>query len=739
VRRFSSFLVLVLALGLANVASAGLLTVGYISYDVTLPGSTAEFDIVNLTGPNSTPFPDPTAPIVTPVNLSSLSLTVDFSDGSTVVYGSSYFTLAPDGLSFDGSVIPIGGANPQPTDATLTGTFSTTTVTLNDGSIQTISPTFSATILPSSPPNLADGDLGIISATTTTVSGVPEPGAVILLATAIALLFLGRRMNLRGMLRKLMATVSHAAIRAALILAVALLAPAANASVTLTTWTAPSTGVAGVDFVNLTGSGFPGGQGTFPPANATVTFALSCGGAVVGSGTPTSIIAVIGTEYRVHVELPGALGNNNYFASLSGTTSNGTHYASSNCSEVTVTHTSTVLGSCVPASSLGVIAPVTGPAQVKAIVPNGSWCCSYGTGIEVVQLETGGGPTFTPVTIPTSGDVNSCAGNPATGEAVCVDNNTGVYHISSTNTVTTLTSSANNRAGFSGGSCENCGVAVNALTNQAVITEGYSPSPSNSALQALNLSTNTFGTPFPLFQEVSENISIDPTRGYVLSANEDSYYNLIGFNSTGAFTNEFNMYVNNPALTLDSSTEDCATGIALAPGEFSNYFVLSDLTQATFTPGTPGTWTAPTSETAIIGSYSAGLSGSAVAPGSSHLAVVTGEFGGSSFAILKLPSTSGTGTPALVDYAYVPCVNGMTAGYDPHTVTAYVSPNDGNSYAVFANWSFNPPNLLVANMAGILALPRGTDGHTVNGETGTGSCLDPAGTVGSTVLRNVAN
>jgi len=175
VRRFSSFLVLVLALGLANVASAGLLTVGYISYDVTLPGSTAEFDIVNLTGPNSTPFPDPTAPIVTPVNLSSLSLTVDFSDGSTVVYGSSYFTLAPDGLSFDGSVIPIGGANPQPTDATLTGTFSTTTVTLNDGSIQTISPTFSATILPSSPPNLADGDLGIISATTTTVSGFLNP------------------------------------------------------------------------------------------------------------------------------------------------------------------------------------------------------------------------------------------------------------------------------------------------------------------------------------------------------------------------------------------------------------------------------------------------------------------------------------------------------------------------------------------------------------------------------------
>lgn len=735
-RRLSIFLVFLLALGLANIASAGLLTVGYISYDVTAPGSTAQFDISNETGPNSSAFPDPTFPIVTPVNLSSLSLTVDFSDGSTVVYGSSYFTLAPDGLSFDGSVIPIGGANPQPIDATLTGTFSPTTVTLNDGSIQTISPSFTATILPSSPPNLADGDIGIISATTTTVSGVPEPGAVILLATVIALLFLPGRLNLRGMLRKLMTTLGHAAIPAALILAVALLAPAANASVSLNTWTSPSSGVAGVDFVNLTGSGFPTGQGTFPPANATVSFALSCGGTVVATGTPTTITVVIGSSYRVHIELPGALGNNNYFASLSGTTSNGTHYASSNCSEVTVTHTSTVLGSCVPASSLGVIAPVTGPAQVKAIVPNGAWCCGT-TGIEVVQLETGGQPPFTPVSIPTTALVNSCAGNPATGEAVCVDNGTGVYHLDASNNVTKLTSSANSYAGFSGGSCENCGVAVNALTNQAVITEGYSPSPSNSALQALNLSTNTFGTPFPLHQEVSENISIDPTRGYVLSANEDSYYNLIGFNTTGAFTTEYNMGVFSPSAEWDSSTEDCATGIALTPGEFTNYVTLSDLTQATFTPGTPGTWTAPTSETAIIGSYSAGLSGSAVAPGSSHLAVVTGEFGGSSFAILKLPSTSGTGTPAIVDYAYVPCVVGMYAGYDPHTVTAYVSPNDGNSYTVFANWSYSPPNLLVANMAAILALPRAGDGHTVIGDSG--SCLDPAGTVGSTVLRNVVN
>ena len=50
-------------------------------------------------------------------------------------------------------------------------------------------------------------------------------------------------------------------------------------------------------------------------------------------------------------------------------------------------------------------------------------------------------------------------------------------------------------------------------------------------------------------------------------------------------------------------------------------------------------------------SFSAGLSGSAVAQGSGHLAVVTGEFGGNTFAVLQLPAVPGVVTPALADYA----------------------------------------------------------------------------------------
>ncbi len=62
---------------------------------------------------------------------------------------------------------------------------------------------------------------------------------------------------------------------------------------------------------------------------------------------------------------------------------------------------------------------------------------------------------------------------------------------------------------------------------------------------------------------------------------------------------------------------------------------------------------------------------------------------------MVLPSTSGSGTPTLADYAYVsampntPDGNGFEAGFDPHTVTAYTSPNTNKSYAV-PQWTTLP-------------------------------------------------
>jgi len=119
-----------------------------------------------------------------------------------------------------------------------------------------------------------------------------------------------------------------------------------------------------------------------------------------------------------------------------------------------------------------------------------------------------------------------------------------------------------------------------------------------------------------------------------------------------------------------------------------------------------------------VGSYAAGTCGISTAPGTNHLGVVTGEFGGSSFSALKLPSTSGSGTPTLADYAYVaampnaPDGSGFQAGADPHTVTAYTSPNSGLSYAVFADdrsgygESVAPAYVAVVDLACVLGAPR---------------------------------
>ena len=134
--------------------------------------------------------------------------------------------------------------------------------------------------------------------------------------------------------------------------------------------------------------------------------------------------------------------------------------------------------------------------------------------------------------------------------------------------------------------------------------------------------------------------------------------------------------------------------IALASIESQNSIYLTDLTQAKFTPGSPaGTWTAPEQvqkleETTL----EAGTTGIAVAQGT-HTGTATGEFGGNEITALALPETSGSGTPALKDYVACSLGSNWFEGFDPHTVTAYQSPNGGDAIALFANGKENatPP------------------------------------------------
>ncbi len=495
-------------------------------------------------------------------------------------------------------------------------------------------------------------------------------------------------------------------------LALGALAPLFAGAVTLTAATSPSNGVAGISNVNVNGSGYP--AGTILPAAVAVHLAASCGGPSLANTPALAVTTIVGSTRRVQFQVPGSLSTGTYYVSLDGATTAPVSFTSNGgpCAAIQVTRTSTTLSACIPGSSLGLNAPA-GPGPVTAVVPRGFWS-GGATGVRMVSIE-GAGIT---ASIPTATIVNSCAANPATGESVCVANTNAVYVLNAAGALThTLASASNATSGFSGGSCQNCGVAINALTNQAVINMGYSPSPSGSALQVLDLATKTFQPPKPLAQVVSENISIDPTRGYVLSPSENNTYNLVQFNSTtGVLGTEYNFSPAGSFGEFDSAAEDCSTGIALSSEEFTNNVFITDLTQATFVPGSPGSWSAPSSHITLNGGgFSAGTNGITVAPGSSHLAIVTGEFGGSSFAVMQLPATSGSGTPTIVDYAYVPGICAFNAGFDPHTISAYTSGNNGRAYSVMVGYgsSNTPTTLAVVDMAAVLAAPRIAGTNTV--------------------------
>ena len=174
----------------------------------------------------------------------------------------------------------------------------------------------------------------------------------------------------------------------------------------------------------------------------------------------------------------------------------------------------------------------------------------------------------------------------------------------------------------------------------------------------------------------------------------------------------------------DSSSQDCSTRIALAPYEDSSpsAVYLADLTQATFSPGSPGTWTVPaTAEQVQVLTNSflnAGANGSSVAQGT-HIGVITGEFGGNTITAIALPTTSGSGTPTITNWMSCDIPGQFGSSGDPHAVTAYQSPNTGHAIALMKGTVPAGTILAVVDLTLMLSLPETAPGSHLCASPGT--------------------
>jgi len=277
---------------------------------------------------------------------------------------------------------------------------------------------------------------------------------------------------------------------------------------------------------------------------------------------------------------------------------------------------------------------------------------------------------------------------------------------------------------------------MDSIHNKAVLGLSVSSVPGFQFLDLGPSPTTTSPSPTfePPFTSPSRNISedplLDPINNLLLSATEDNNYEIVDIaksTSPAFFENSIN--ISPMGGEADSSSQDCSTRIALAsfengtrPAGSTSAVYLADLTQATFGPGSPGTWSVPaTAEKVQIldGSIlNSGASGSSVAQGT-HTGVITGELGGSAVTAIALPTTSGSGTPTITNWMSCDIPGQFGSSGDPHAVTAYQSPNTGHAIALMKGTVPAGTILAVVDLTLMLSLPETAPGSHLCASPGT--------------------
>ncbi len=345
-------------------------------------------------------------------------------------------------------------------------------------------------------------------------------------------------------------------------------------------------------------------------------------------------------------------------------------------------------------------------------------------GAVVKVIESAPGAPATRTAVLNTGWVNSCAASPAASIVLC----SGLFGRSFvvtplTNKVGRFNTGVSKRIHFTGGDCAGCGVAIDDGLGLAIIATGKGYLPVQlSPLKRLPI-ISTKG------EAISGNFGYDPENNRILSPNYQivnlkhfqtgtPHYQIIDVSGGTTFdlsdnNDFFNAKGNCNTATgstqrdalPDSAAYDVTTGIAygtfrspsdcVGAANLVEDIALFDLTQASFDAGT-GTWSTSAKQIQTLTEMtdlSNGITGIAIVPGQS-LALVADRFertgGAGGFGALSLPTTSGSGIPAIQDWVQAelpadPSGKPWAMSYMPNGLTAYVSPNNGKGMGVIIN------------------------------------------------------
>ena len=370
--------------------------------------------------------------------------------------------------------------------------------------------------------------------------------------------------------------------------------------------------------------------------------------------------------------------------------------------------------------------------------------------------------TLPKTTLYHTGYVGTCAADPDSGIAVC----SGLFgtskEIIGSNSIRSvplrpvrpIRTHITKRIHFSGGDCANCGVVIDddlGGVPTAIISTSKGYLPVQLAPIAIQPIVGTNG------EAISGQFGYDPIDHLILSPNYailnlkhfnsgTPHYQIINATDGAAFDladNNTFFNANGTCITTgggttqrdslpDSGAYDVATGIAYgtfrSPSDCTGAnsvedIALFDLTQATFNSA-DGTWSDSGKQIETLSemtNLTNGITGIAIVPGQS-IAIVADrheKFGGEGgFGALSLPTSSGAGVPAMVDWVQAemptdPSGKAWAMSNEPNGLTAYVSPNDGKGYGVIVNRSRT--YAAVVDVAGLLAAARqmGTQ-HTLS-------------------------